>query len=278
MRPWRYQLTMKGRPMISRIVQHLNATTAVAFAALILSMAGGAFAFGGGSGPKAAPKATAGGRTATVAVATASKAKSKGTRGPRGPKGPQGPSGSAGPAGPTGPAGPAGPAGPTGPAGAKGETGPAGPEGPPGKDGKEGSPWTAGGTLPSGKTETGTWTFTGTVAEKAFVALSFPIPLPAGTAGTPVLNEEHVHFFQVGEGGNGTPGNGCGSGTAEKPEAEKGNLCVYLNYATSPITAEILDSGNPGRAAGAGATGANLKIASSEPEARGEGTWAVSAE
>ena len=40
-----------------------------------------------------------------------------------------------------------------------GKEGAQGKEGPPGTNGKDGSPWTAGGTLPSGETETGTWAF-----------------------------------------------------------------------------------------------------------------------
>ena len=59
-----------------------------------------------------------------------------------------------------------GPQGPAGPAGANGKDGAQGPEGPqgeegekgePGEEGPEGSPWTAGGVLPSGETETGSW-------------------------------------------------------------------------------------------------------------------------
>ena len=49
---------------MSRIVQHLNATTVLAFSALILSITGGAVAFGGqaGSPPKAASTSALGGR------------------------------------------------------------------------------------------------------------------------------------------------------------------------------------------------------------------------
>ena len=67
----------------------------------------------------------------------------------------------------TGAAGRAGPQGEAGEAGPAGETGPAS---------KEDSPWTAGGTLPSGKTETGTWAFTKNAEGQIRVPISFPIP------------------------------------------------------------------------------------------------------
>lgn len=103
-------------------------------------------------------------------------------------KGKAGAAGKAGPAGPVGPAGPAG-AGSQGPAGATGGTGkegPVGKEGPLGKEGpagKEGSPWTAGGTLPKKKTETGVWAaVAGPFVENlegsfVVVPISFTIPL-----------------------------------------------------------------------------------------------------
>jgi len=68
-------------------------------------------------------------------------------------------------------------------------------------NGKEGSPWTAGGTLPSGQQEKGTWVFSvsgGDDRGEALAAISFPIPLPEE------VEEEHV-FFKV-EGGFETPG------------------------------------------------------------------------
>jgi hypothetical protein len=113
--------------------------------------------------------------------------------------------------------GAAGPEGAAGPGGAKGDTGPQGPQGPQGPEGAkgpEGSPWTAGGTLPSGATETGTWSFE--AADPAFnlikTNISFSIPL-AGP-----LPASNVHIAPE-------PTN-C-PGTVTEPEAAPGHLCVY---------------------------------------------------
>ena len=120
-----------------------------------------------------------------------------------------------------GPAGPQGLQGPTGAAGAKGETGAPGFEGKEGtagkngENGKEGSPWTADGTLPSGKTETGSWSVSAGPENLPFTSISFAIPLTAA------LTETEVHYVA----GSGKTAQ-C-PGTASKPEAESGSLCVY---------------------------------------------------
>jgi hypothetical protein len=143
----------------------------------------------------------------------------------------RGKSGQSGVAGAQGAAGPVGSAGGQGPQGAKGEagaigvtgaTGTQGVKGEPGVAGKEGSPWTAGGTLPSGKTETGVWAIDG--PENAFSVVaavaSFAIPLA-----------EPPTFQVIGpEEGEGElkaklPA-GC-KGNLTHPQAEPGNLCVF---------------------------------------------------
>jgi hypothetical protein len=92
-------------------------------------------------------------------------------------------------------------------------------------NGEEGSPWTAGGTLPPGETETGVWGsamggLTKTGAEEVQIPFSFPIPLPA--AGQAVrLSEEETEL------GAGT--SGC-TGTVEQPTAPPGFLCVYTAH------------------------------------------------
>jgi hypothetical protein len=301
--------------MFSRIVRHVHASTAIAFAALVLSMAGGAFAFGGqgGSGPKAA----SGGRTGGVATATAAKKKKKttSTRGPAGPAGPKGTTGPAGPAGSGGAQGPQGPAG-TGTPGTNGNNGSNGEsvkittlgKNPSASECKEGGAEfsnatgtakacngeaAAGGgypaTLPSKATETGSWSFfayekpvpgeTHTTAP-----ISFSIPLAAGTPGSPVIESDDVHF--IAEGATAKSGEGCYTGTAAKPEAEPGNLCVYTTHLfPADQTSEIplsFDSGTGQE--GAGTTGANLFFFISKYEggtgegtAEGVGTWAVTA-
>ena len=96
-------------------------------------------------------------------LATDAKAKPKAKAGPRGPAGPagkNGATGATGAAGATGPAGPTGPAGGVGPAGTVGAQGIQGIQGIQGVEGKKGEKGTTGFTkaLPSGETETGTWT------------------------------------------------------------------------------------------------------------------------
>ncbi len=162
--------------------------------ALVFAMFGGAYAANNSSG---------GGK------ATASKAKAK--KGPRGPKGPKGDTGPAGPAGPQGPAGANGKDGSNGTNGSNGSSGASGksvvfvndePEnceneegvtyevegsgvkneicnGEEGPAGPQGSPWTAGGVLPVGATETGTFATTTTASGAAQASISFPVRLEA---------------------------------------------------------------------------------------------------
>ncbi len=292
--------------MISRIVRHIHASTAIAFAALVLSMAGGAFALGsqGGSGPRTSSRAPSHRRSARVAEETegnTSKSKSKVKVGPRGPAGPRGTVGPAGSAGPTGPAGPAGPAG------GKGETGPAGPTGPQGPEGKTGPQGPSGTTgftktLPSGETETGAWSLvTKEVDERnhEYVSLSFPIPLQAeeSVTKTPIIEETSVHFIGVElVGGQEVPEptpEGCGKGSAAKPEAEPGDLCVYTTswegthglLETKEHVEENIRISDPALESsptGAGATGAVIHFFVPHGAAESGfgsvvGTWAVTA-
>ncbi len=198
-------------------------------------------------------------------------------------KGANGANGASGATGPVGPAGAQGAQGPAGPAGGPGAKGEAGAPGAPGEAGKQGPPGTTGftATLPSKATETGSWAFVahesaGTGNQR--IPISFPIPLAAGTPGSPVIGEEHVHFLAKGE--TGTSVEGCGNGTAEKPEAEPGNLCVYTAANEPTIPGEsIKDSGLEGTV-GAGVNGAFLVVFVETFEggtAQGNGTWAVTA-
>ena len=268
--------------MFSPLRNRFGIPGVISVIALVFAMFGGAYA------------ATNNGGKATASA--------KAKKGPRGPKGP------AGPTGPQGPAGPAGSAGPKGDTGATGATGPAGQsvtstaipvgnvkcaakEGGTeltsasgtanvcnGAKGKEGSPWTAGGTLPSGKTETGVWTlgpFEASATGAVIVAVaSFPIPLSAP------LTEGHAFYVTAEEVTQATAPPQC-PGSAEAPTATSGNLCVYeielKNFAT-PSSESIL---NPisGEAAATGTMGA---IAQFGPTIggrhEGNGTWAVTAE
>jgi len=303
--------------------KHFNAGTVVAIVALVFAMTGGAFAV------------TSKGGSGNASAVAAKKKKAKVLRGPRGPKGATGATGPAGPAGLTGPVGPQGPAGPTGPAG-KGEKGEKGDKGDPGESvvsaslnaGEEGcteggSKFTVGGktttacngekgepgqpgtpgttgftkTLPSKKTETGTWAVQGSKelheeGSVAITAISFPIPLE--------LVLDHPHAILLGANyptansaecaaESGTEKTECEEnlktleeecpGTAVAPEAKAGYLCVYTTELTGGMTPYVIMKPNhPGSyEPGAGTTGALVWMVPGATVSGGFGTWAVTA-
>lgn len=244
--------------MFSHIRKGFTLTNALLTLALVFAMTGGALA---------AKKYLI---TSTKQVSPKVLAALKGRAGKQGP---------AGPAGPQGPAGPVGPQGLAGKEGAKGENGKAG------ENGKEGASVTAkafagnkepaskpcnglGGselsssgstsyicngqtgftsTLPSGKTETGTWTLWEPEGESpkstvdlVYVPISFPIPLAQANPPSEVLlDEEHVFYVGFEEFFNKTeptveheacPSEPPAALTVEptiEPKAAPGNLCVY---------------------------------------------------
>jgi hypothetical protein len=248
--------------MLSIIRKRLTFANAAMTLALVFAMSGGAFAAG---------KFLV---TSTKQISPKVLASLKGKAGPAGANGAQGP---AGPAGATGPAGAMGPQGPAGATGAKGETGAEGKEGKVGKEGKAGlpgSPWTAGGTLPSGKTETGFWAF-GSVQQEGELTIpvvSFPIELAA-----PLSPRGHAHYIngkglEINEEEEEVSSTAC-KGSAEEPKAEPGNLCVY--------TLQIKGLGGTLSSASFGApihrTG-DYMVIFADVGASGSGTWAVTAE
>jgi hypothetical protein len=231
--------------------------------ALVFAMSGGAFAAG---------KFLI---TSTKQIKPSVLASLKGKAGAAGANGAQGP---AGPAGPSGPAGATGPQGPTGAAGAKGETGAEGKEGKVGKEGKAGlpgSPWAVGGTLPSGKTETGTWGFgavQGSTSVEIYVPVaSFPIKLAA-----PMHSVTQAHYINQGNlevniEKEEVTSTAC-KGTAQEPTAEPGNLCIYtVEIAGPPILSseDIFTTVQK--------SGAFMRVFA-EPGDSAVGTWAVTAE
>lgn len=118
-----------------------------------------------------------------------------------------------------GPRGPRGFQGDQGPQGAGGQSivGPEGPQGP------EGSPWVAGGALPSGKTESGTW-IAATIGKEVepgkvegATAISFGIRL--------LIPPE---IFMVGEGKEGKEHATECPGSLALPRAANGDLCLYV--------------------------------------------------
>jgi hypothetical protein len=232
---------------------HFSPATAIATLALVFAMTGGAYA---------ANKYLI---TSTKQISPKVLKSLKGKNGTNGANGAPGAAGPAGPGGPQGPGGAAGAKGETGAPGAKGENGA------PGATGATGSPWTAGGKLPKGASETGQFLVVGAGKEKTpeGSSVSFNVPLAAA------LDAAHVHFIAKGAP---LPA-GC-SGTLENPGAASGNLCVFAHF----VFNLILGTGGSGEpitdastsAGGAGTTGAGLTF---EVKAEGEflatGTWAV---
>jgi hypothetical protein len=230
--------------------------------ALVLAMSGGAFAAG------------------KFLITSTKQISPKVLKSLQGKAGPAGAGGAQGPVGPQGPAGPQGPVGVAGAPGAKGETGVDGKEGKAGKDGKAGlpgSPWAAGGTLPSGSSETGVWAFGETMQPETSVIVpvaSFPIELAA-----PMSAASHGHYInsqglEVNFEEEEVHSTAC-KGTAVEPTAEPGNLCIYALFVQRMPPSSI---GNSEISPTIHRTGAFLTIFAKEAKASGNGTWAVTAE
>ena len=225
----------------------------IAVIALVFAMLGGAYAASNGSSGKGA---------------TASAKKS--LKGPRGPRGPKGATGAAGPAGSAGAKGSTGAAGAAGQDGGPGTAGQDGanvasisfegteePEEEPCEErggvefksagsttyacnGADGSPWAAGGTLPSGSTETGFWStwFTPLETEAVVETESGKTKakvIPANGGGVyptfsfnvPLEAAPQVALVPPAPEPNPQPEN-C-PGTSEEPQAASGWLCVYAD-------------------------------------------------
>ncbi|MGH2880064.1 MAG: hypothetical protein ACRDK4_10725 [Solirubrobacteraceae bacterium] len=266
--------------MFSRISARLSYANVVATLAMVFAMTGGAYAakkYLITNTKQISPK---------VLKQLKGKAGANGAPGAAGPAGPQGNPGAAGKDGTNGTNGEKGAAGTNGANGTNGvsvtsKTLNAG-QGGCTEGGSEftaaenkktkacnGSPWTAGGTLPVGSTETGSWSFgplseAASPSKEAFVPVaSFSIPLAAA------LDVSHVHYIKMGE----TAPTGCTGGTSEKPTAESGNLCVYATLEEQVKGIQIENPGIFGEE-GAGTTGAWL-LFNLSGEAFGIGTWAV---
>jgi hypothetical protein len=240
--------------MFSRISKRFTYANAAMTLALVFAMSGGAYA---------ANKYLI---TSTKQISPKVLKALKGANGKNGTVGPAGPAGATG----VGTAGAAGPQGPAGPAGAKGENGAPGAKGENGTTG-----FTK--TLPKEATETGVWNVD--VTAKDFfgvVAISFNIPLAGPLAAS------QVHYVTAKEVAEGKAPAEC-PGTAAKPTAKPGFLCVYEGLASENLTGHVIfvpDKGSPvvGGEIGAGATGAGLQIATPEEGGLAFGTWAVTAE
>jgi hypothetical protein len=242
--------------MFSTLSRKFGIPGVISVIALVFALAGGAIAANGNGG------------------ATASKTKVKKVKGPRGPQGPAGPQGVVGPQGIAGANGKDGANGVNGKSVAvtEIEEGEAGCEELGGAaveqegSGAEvevcnGSPWTAGGVLPSGQTETGTWG----AWKSNNASISFPVPLSAALPETGIVKIAK----------EATPPEECDNGegaapTVSNPEADPGFLCIFTGEGAQPNT-----TFSGGAVQGAGTTGAVFLWFSEQ--AGSFGTFAVTA-
>jgi hypothetical protein len=261
---------------LTRIHQRLGtAGFIISIVALVAALGGGAYAASGGLTGKQKKEVE------KIAKKYAGKPGANGTNGAPGAKGD---------------AGAKGDPGAKGDAGAKGEKG---------EKGAEGSPWTAGGVLPSGKTETGAWTAAMPPINEQVtfqVPISFPIPLAkdgvnkgfyfsASQVGGEEFGVDSVTHKKchVEPGAPTCVDTGCrwtltGNST---PEAKAGTLCVFEEFGEMNLEIELETvrtrlqvPGNPGEE-GYGPAGAYLvveKLNSGPSEAvSGAGVFAVKA-
>ena len=300
--------------MFQRLRRHMSYANVVATFALVFAMSGGALA---------ASKYLI---TSSKQIKPSVLASLKGKAGANGAQGAAGAQGAQGPAGATGPKGENGTAGANGTAGTNGASvtsaplgvgnehckeggnefvaasGPGyacnGKAGKEGKEGKEGSPWTAGGTLPSGKTETGSWSIgnlggsAGTRGRHERIALSFPIQLKE-SLGAADVHYRPAEFPGLKSCGElvGVPLEECEKevkeeeakqkaieaacpGSVEEPKATPGNLCVYESDNASMLLDGIAKLNRKGEA-GASTAGALLNMEPLEEEGDAWGAWAV---
>jgi len=212
--------------MISRIRESLGpAGFALAVMAMIAALAGGAYAASGGLTAKQKKQVT------KIAKKYAGKPGAPGAAGAAGGSGPQGAPGAPGKDGTNGEDGIDGEDGTDGAAGKSVEVGSA-TAGPTGECEFGGATVQVAGepgskeavcngetgfteTLPSEKTETGTWWFQGNGASEQAAPISFPIPLSVADAAS--IKEVVT-----------APDSEC-PGTLAQPDAEPGVLCLYTN-------------------------------------------------
>jgi hypothetical protein len=273
--------------MFSTIRRRLRPTptAAIATLALVFTMTGGAYAANRyliTSTKQIKPSVLAQLKGKSGAAGAA------GVQGPQGPQGSQGAKGETGNAGSAGEKGTDGEKGRDGEKGEKGEkgatgvtgaTGAAGSSGATGPAGPEGVCSQAGCTLPEGISLKGQWAIYEIGTNHAVSAISFDVPLKTAPVG---------HFIGFDKELAGEPNespaiaSGECSGSATKPEAAKGNLCVFV--ATAPVDMTFAGAaggfinneaeGSP-LGVGLGGTMLNFLVTSTSVEASGRGVWVV---
>jgi hypothetical protein len=174
--------------------------------------------------------------------------------------------GVAGATGPAGAAGGKGDAGSNGNTGPEGKQGPEGKRGPEGEEGLEGSPWIVG-SLPSGKTEMGTWSFgEAAAAGVQYAPVSFSVPLGVGS--TVAVHYVNAAGNEEEEGEvKREPATHC-LGTNVDPSAPSGTLCLYESFKADTFFEGALSQGPAGEV---------LYFISTAAGANARGSWAVTA-
>lgn len=276
--------------MFGAIRKHINPATILALVALVFAITGGAYAASSSGG------SSHGKLTASAAKKKKKKSTPTGKPGPRGSAGPAGKNGTNGAVGPAGPAGPAGPVGPAGKDGVngndgasiegkEGKEGATGKEGPTGKEGATGAAGVIhpGETLPSGASETGTWSVNaGAITGESnwSASISFPIPLKEG-------KEETTYVFTKAQTENKDFGSsGClweESNPESRPAAPAGELCIFT-YEEANTHGYSEGVRGPGQFEGYGSAGAlvyfyvGTEATSVSPGSlQDSGVWAVTA-
>ena len=221
--------------MLASIRRRLCYANVVATFALVFAMSGGALAAGHyllTSTGQVSPK---------VLKALKGKSGPAGAPGPQGAQGAQGPKGEAGAPGARGETGAKGETGATGAAGVTGARQRAGATGAPGGPALTGSPWTAGGTLPSGQSETGTWASSGPAGEYKVEAPRWR-PSRSHLTVAPTAQRDRPMKKAQREANENLPA-GC-EGNVEAPKADPGNLCVfeYFNVENATVKAQVVSA------------------------------------
>jgi hypothetical protein len=150
-----------------------------------------------------------------------------------------------------------------------------------GAPGPQGSPWTDGGVLPTGATETGAWAVVGPALgapTKFMLPVSIPIRLPAnvGVFNVNFINSNGQEI--VGEVEQ-TPVSGC-SGTVLVPSAPAGKACIYIGQGAVKVSgsgADGLIAHRPNGGLGLTPTGGYISGEFEATTERSSGSWAVTA-
>ncbi len=254
--------------MLSYIRRHASFAHVIAVLALVFAMTGGAYA------------------AKKYLITSTSQIKPSVLKMLQGKAGPVGAPGAAGPQGPAGPAG-TGAKGESGAAGKNGENGGLGPRGATGLGGATGPAGTTGPegvcsksncTLPSGATETGSWSVSlynlPTGKSAPFVAISFPVPVKKAVLGRAFyFNAQETEELDEGK----TVGTSGCKGTLAAPEAPSETLCVYTESENDEFVSftNFLGPGPVGGGYGTSGTFMFFKTSGEPAQLQERGAWAV---